>query len=342
MRRASALALLFVLGIVACHRESPTLTRDVATVSVSTSAAPSSSASEVARAARERARAFFASYSVGDGAPARRVLYSWTTADQIDELVKTKVLLSRAESPTFGPSGFDRVLAARPPTDDVARLLRNEAFAKKRFAWPAPWATIAGLGAGRYGDRLLEIELADDAIVAKLAASGGAWELFDLDGKRVDEKTLLAHPERLAAVYFVNDVVGPDRPAYREFVLCNESRIASWSVGDEASAALLARAAIEAPALAPDPIDVDAWTRGLPTGWRDAGSRDAVAAWSSSLAFATVDYAPTPAQLDALAALLRAAPRTTPPMTYRPKVPFALTYRPARPLRPPVGPTFST
>lgn len=357
MRRLSSLALLLATGAcssVGCVRAHHDEARPEPAPTPVPSAAPSASArsSEAPspEATREEVRTFLARYAIDDEAPVRRVLYTWTTGAQIEELAKSELLLSRGESATYGPSGFDRVLAARPPSDALARLLRNEAYAKKRFAWPAPWATVSGLAGTPYGDRLVRIELGDDAIVLRHVLSSGAWDGFDMRGARVDEATILAHPERLAAVYFVSNVSEPGRPAYREYVLLNESQIASWSYGDGADEKLLVDAAAmieRLPATAPG--DLDAWTRALVTRWHGgssgSGSKagDAYAAWSSTLAFATPDHAPERTRLDAIVRRLRAAPRSTPPKTHRPALKFALTYHAPRPLRPATGPgSFAT
>lgn len=355
MRRLSSLALLLATGAwpsVACVRAHREEARPEPVAAAAPSALASASSAPSAppspETTREEVRAFLGRYAIDDDAPVRRVLYTWTTGAQIDELAKSEVLLSRSESATYGPSGFDRVLADRPPGDALARLLRNEAYAKKRFAWPAPWATVSGLAGTPYGDRLVRIELGDDAIVLRHVLSSGAWDGFDMKGGRVDEATILAHPERLAAVYFVSDVSEPGRPAFREYVLLNESQIAAWSYGDGADEKLLVDAAgmLERLPAAP-PGDLEAWTRALHTRWQSSrggsGSCDVYAAWSSTLAFATPDHAPERTRLDAIVRRLRAAPRSTPPKTHRPATKFALTYHPPRPLPPPRGPrSFAT
>jgi hypothetical protein len=356
MRRLSSLALLLATGAwssAACVRAQRDEARPEPAPAAVPSAAPPPSTSPSASASterpspeatREEVRTFLARYAVDDDAPVRRILYTWTTGAQLEELAKGEVLLSRSESASYGPSGFDRVMADRPPGDALARLLGNEAYAKKRFAWPAPWSTVSGLAGTPYGDRLVRIELGDDAIVLRHVLSSGAWDGFDMKGAHVDEATILAHPERLAAVYFVSDVSEPGRPAYREYVLLNESQIASWSYGDAADEKLLVDAAGLLERLpATPPGDLDGWTRALVPRWRGgaggggAKPGDVYAAWSSTLAFATPDHAPERTRLDAIVRRLRAAPRSTPPKTHRPTLKFALTYHPPRPLRPAAG-----
>jgi hypothetical protein len=185
-------------------------------------------------------------FTVTDTSYARRVLYTWTSDDQIDELLRTHVLLSRTESPKYGKSYYDRVVEDRwMGGDKIAALLRAPAFLKARFAWPAAWATLLGWPGESYGGQLIEVTLKPDAWIALLRTSAPAWEVRDLSGKIVPNDELLKHPERLAAVHFVHDAVTPPagtspsfrasapdgREAYREYVLCNESMIESWAVG---------------------------------------------------------------------------------------------------------------
>ncbi|MEZ4295304.1 MAG: hypothetical protein R3B70_10045 [Polyangiaceae bacterium] len=184
----------------------------------------------------------------------RRVLYTWTTKEQIDELRGTKVLLSRTESPTRGRSYFDVMMDVRwNAGDKFAGLLRAPAFQKARFAWHAPFATLLGWPGESYGTELLQVTLKPEALIAMYRTSSQKWEIQDLAGKTVTEAEAIRRPERIAAVFFVHDAVsipsttspspsGRSRgyEAYREYVLCNESMIESWSFGTEAIAKELA------------------------------------------------------------------------------------------------------
>ncbi|MDI1447310.1 hypothetical protein [Polyangium sp. 6x1] len=183
----------------------------------------------------------FVPYAVTDGSLARRVLYTWTTREQIAELEKNLVLLTRTESPEHGASYFDQMLHARAlAKEPLAQMLRTTPFARARYAWTAPWATAYGLGSESYGDRLLRVTLKPEAWIAVLMTSKKDLEVRDLAGKPVPIGDALAHPERIAAVYFVHDtpvtgyaasMAGPEqRIGYREYVLCNESMIESWSI----------------------------------------------------------------------------------------------------------------
>src|SRR6266498_2814060 len=67
----------------------------------------------------------------------KTVLYTWTTKTQIDLLRTNKVLLTKSKSETKGYSIYDvslrdTILYNNP----YAKLLREDRFSKKRFAWP--------------------------------------------------------------------------------------------------------------------------------------------------------------------------------------------------------------
>lgn len=170
---------------------------------------------------------------------ARRTLYTWTTSEQVEELRRTKVLLSREESPEHGASYFEQYIhmlaSTHGPAEAIAKLLDSTGYAKSRFAWIAPWATREGIGDEVYGEQLIRIDLAADAIV--LALAGTAFTAHDLSDAPIDLAIALAHPERIAAVYF-------DSGSFREYIVCNESMIASYTVGtDEIRDVALAEAA---------------------------------------------------------------------------------------------------
>ena len=182
-----------------------------------------------------------APYAVTDGSLARRVLYTWTTREQVAELEKDHVLLTRAESPQHGGSYFDQMLHVRAlAKDPLAEMLRTTPFARARYAWPAPWATLFGIGGESYGDRLIRITLKPEAWIAVFMTSKKDLEVRDLSGKTVPTSEALAHPERIAGVYFLHDTPktgyaasmagASERIGYREYVLCNESMIDSWSI----------------------------------------------------------------------------------------------------------------
>ena len=179
---------------------------------------------------------------------ARRELYTWTTSDQIAELRRGSRLLVRDESPLSGASYLDQVLHALARRGDpVATLLYTTPFANMRFAWHAPWATRFGWSPGEaYGDRLIRVTLKPDAVIVSLSTATGTFAARNLANEPVALPAVLAHPDRIAAIYFVS-VAGPAAPGlvqpkatFREFALCNESMIESWEVGTDRISALVA------------------------------------------------------------------------------------------------------
>jgi hypothetical protein len=93
--------------------------------------------------------ALFADQVVWNMAPAQRVLYSWTTAEQIAELRRDRVLLTHTETAGLGRGyAFTSIdaLAARGSSSSHKLLgrLSQELFLKARFAWPHPWAARMG------------------------------------------------------------------------------------------------------------------------------------------------------------------------------------------------------
>src|SRR5262249_37046007 len=137
-------------------------------------------------------------------------------------------------------SNYDRFVATLAGAGDrVAALLRTQAFVRARHAWTAPWATLRGWNDESYGDALIAVTLRSNAWMAKLSTSKGVSEVVDMADHPVPMEEVLRHPERLAVVYFVQE----DAPRYREYVLCNESMVESWSVDTEQTARAIAASA---------------------------------------------------------------------------------------------------
>lgn len=279
---------------------------------------------------------------------ARRTLYTWTTADQMDELLRTSTLL-RAESPRYGRSFYDRTLDARwLAGDTLAGLLRAPAYTKARSAWPAPWATLLGWPGEKPGTDLIEVTLKKDAWIAMFRTSTKVWDIRATDGAAVSKDEVLQHPERLAAVHFVHDNVAPPqtsgspppvlrlslgdgREAYREYVLCNESMIESWAVGTErmtaelrANADTVEAAARHFAAHPPPPQRADRWNAHVALlVWPGlVPSTAPKELYEAAIAFPNPNYAIDPEALLKLAAQLRQMPQRASPTTRRPLTPF--------------------
>jgi hypothetical protein len=274
----------------------------------------------------------------------RRVLFTWTTQDQLADLRAERVLLFRSESPERGPAYFDQVVAARAdaeaPPDPVARLLREPGLAARRFAWPSPWATLSGWDGESYGDRLIRVELRDDAVVARFdpTAAEEPWRFVDRHEAVVGLEDVVRDPSRLAAVYHVAAST-PERAAYREYVLVNESMIARWSItpgetrseidrGVSLLADLTARIRTVPPA---DAGPTAEWARRVTSEVWPLTDDDAPVerSWEACLAFPNERHRLDEATLGRIAAALRAVPIPDRAVESRPRRDFEL--RPARP-----------
>jgi hypothetical protein len=274
-------------------------------------------------------------------APARKTLYTWTTREQVEALARDRVLLTRTESPVHGPSRFDQVLAERAEGGNaIAQKLRTQAFARARHAWANPWATILGWPDETYGEELIVVELKPEAWTLVLTESSSAFQLFDADNHELPAPNALLHPERIGAVFFVNDGPGRgpgstfargrmDSPAFREYVLCNESMIARWSIGLPAAPVIAASADLVEKLVtafhgkAPPSSSIHDWNRDVATGtWRLREPPSAlVPAYEAAIAFPNELYAPTAERMGVLLARLRGLRLTAPDVSHVPVVP---------------------
>jgi hypothetical protein len=172
------------------------------------------------------ARRALNAYAVDEQQFSRNVLYTWTTPDQVAELRAARLLLNRSMSPLHGPSGFDKEVAATG--GPMAELLRRRQLSMRRFAWPSAWATALGFQGESYGDQLIRVTLEDSAIIAAFTPGREQkWKFRSVAGNDTPIEILRDQPERLAAIYF-EATGGTGSVAYREYVLCNESMIATW------------------------------------------------------------------------------------------------------------------
>jgi hypothetical protein len=292
--------------------------------------------------------------AVLSSAPARKTLYTWTTREQVEALARDRVLLTRTESPVHGPSRYDQVLAQRADSGNtIAQKLRTQAFARARHAWANPWATLLGWPDETYGEELIVVELKPEAWTLVLTESSSAFQLFDADNKELPAQNAALHPERIGAVFFVNDGPGRgpgstfargrmDSPAFREYVLCNESMIARWSIGLP-TARVIAASADLAEKLSTafrgktPPRSIDDWNRDVAAStWRLAAPPSSlVPAYEAAIAFPNELYAPTAERMAVLAARLRGLHATAPDVTHVPVVPPPSSSS-AGPLPPPV------
>lgn len=178
----------------------------------------------------------FDEYAVTHDEVGRTVIYSWTTQTQIDELRVDPTLLTRSMTLTGERGRASDYILSMAPYDEIAAILAGPEFENKRFGWANPWATVLGWSGETYGDQLLEIRLRPEAWIGRILTSTGEWAFFDTNNVPVNLDDVKAHPERIAAVYFVDDQNAFDcggtfgsGPAYREYFIANESMIESWS-----------------------------------------------------------------------------------------------------------------
>ena len=262
----------------------------------------------------------FCSEVIYNQVPAQRVLYSWTTAEQIAELRADPILLTRTEREGLG-KGYAFIaidaLATRGLAVENQLLARvSEAFAKVRYAWPKPWATRMGWPDEDYGDQLIEITLRPEAWILVVVDAVG-MAVIDLQNRPVTAADALAGVGRIGAIYFVRtETTGSGSfsqcsGGYREFILGNEAMVERWAIGTEQM-----RAVIEGDAARFDrflevtrdsaPVDVSAFKSAVACQWAGAATGE-MGAYFRSLALASELYLPRPAELATVAETLRAS-----------------------------------
>ena len=280
--------------------------------------------------------------------PARRELFTWTTAEQVEELRAASVLLTRSEREGFGPGyAMDvlRGLAQTPPPEvmqspaqadsvALAALLSGPAFAKARYAWSEPWATRMGWPGESYGDKLVRLVLREEAWLARYR--DGQIDVVDMRSSPVPSADVLAHPERLAGIFFVRDA-GAGGPScygsfrggdhgYREFIIGNESMVEEWSLGTaeirarlDADIALL-QTFFDRVRPCPERQDATSWNVDVVCSWSFTPSPDVseLAAYQGSLAMPSPGYLPASQPLATLIETLKASLFEPDPFVVRP------------------------
>lgn len=253
--------------------------------------------------------------------PVERVFYSWTTDEQVAELRSGGELFSRSERPGLGRGRlFDELVryaeARSTPSQELASVLAERTFAKARFAWPNPWATLLGLPGESYGNQLLRIELRPEAWIAVFDSDG--LSVFDGRGERVSDDDALATPERVGAIYYRAEAGQGERycgtflagVAFREFALGNLAMVARWSLATPQIAERLERDVAE---LERFRIELGCRRLGGPAEWADSltckwlGSQvdpDSLQNYEMALGLPNQLYWPSDENLQALIAAL--------------------------------------
>jgi hypothetical protein len=275
----------------------------------------------------------FCDQMVWNSAPAHRVLYTWTTPEQLAELRQDQILLTRTETPGLGRgyafTAIDRLASwGNAVEHQLLARLSGELFQKVRYAWPHPWATRKGWPGEDYGDALVRVVLKPEAWIV-LVHDSGSMAVIDLDNRPVPVADALGHMERIGAVFFVKkDVTGNGSffecsGGYREFIIGNEAMIEEWSVATQEI-----RDRLEA-----DIARLDAFfehVRPLTTALGSAEFNVAVACnwdypptgeldtYARALAIPSAHYLPRAAEIAAIAETLRASLPAQGPLIVRP------------------------
>ncbi len=281
-------------------------------------------------------RALLDSYAITNAPLLReRTLYSWTTAEQIAELRDDPTLLTRSADSNGEKGRAADLIHEQATTDVVAELLDRPEYANKRFAWVSPWATLLGWTGEDYGDRLLAMKLKPEAFIATLVGSSPLeWSFSTADGTPIGAEEVLANPHRLAAVYFIDPrdsgycggTIANAGSVFREFLVCNESMLESWSAFTPELQAELEQnqSALQAFQVTLTASRCQPWVEGpchaaevlqLWLSPRDELTTT-LAYYFSALAFPNGLYEPTAATMGTLLDRLRAVPMNAEPLVH--------------------------
>ncbi len=273
--------------------------------------------------------------SVLSSQPARRVLYTWTSEEQAQKLRADRVLLVKGSNDGGDMSQFATSLWDSYATDPWARVLMNPPFHRMRYAWPSPWATRLSPDAHPYGDVLVRVELKPEAIVASYTPAlplASRWAFHGLDGRVIPSREALAAAGRIGAIYHVHE---REDLGMREYVICNESMVASWSLATDEIKATIESDLRTIDLLTrftrrrfgwddgPSPAQFSLWLRETTSVW-SATTRPASveSAYAASLAFASHQYQPAEGSLIVLAIEMRTAATKlatqSPPLVHQP------------------------
>jgi len=215
----------------------------------------------------------------------------------------------------------------------LADVLGREVFAKARFGWTNPWATLLGVPGESYGTQLLRIELKPEAWIARFSDS--FLDVVDANGDSVSIEDALATPERIGAIY--HESTGDPELSHcgtfarggvgiREFALGNLQMVARWSLATpeiaerlEQDIAELQRFEAELACL--DVTDQASWLEQLHCEWdvQYGGVRGgSLSNYDRSLGLPSELYFPSPENLDALVAALEASRPSGEPLDVEP------------------------
>ncbi len=249
-----------------------------------------------------------------------RVVYSWTRVDQIEALRAEPTLLTRSRGEGGEVSALDRAIAT--DESELARRIREAGDGTRRFGWTTPWPTRLGWSGGDYGDRLLRVEITDDALVAVYdeTRDGEDEGLYTIDGARIP----LPPPRgaegayarqalrdgRLGIVLHTATGTAEDGTprAFREVVIVDEAVVARWEYGTPRIASELSGIATMLDAQRPfvpaesEEESAAAFSASLLARWQHLGGGvyDTRELWARSLALGSERYVYDRATFDAL------------------------------------------
>jgi len=251
----------------------------------------------------------------------RPILYTWTTIEGIANLrAHHRLLVATATMGGF-VSAFIRelVVCARAGGSGAKLaeiLVTHPSLIRRRYAWTAPFATVMGLGRRTYGTSLIRIELRPEAWIARFEpAVANSLTVVDAAGAIVSTDAVLAAPERIGAVFHVHS-----SPSFREYVVCSETMVATWSIATDdildelASEAALLRDVRDHAALAPSESQPPA-----SGSWQRTPDGDLRALWDATLAFDNHRYRVRARQLDAILGALDAYDAAGEPLVVSPR-----------------------
>lgn len=260
----------------------------------------------------------------------QRIFYSWTTDEQVAELRAGGELFSRSERPGMGRgllftelSAFGEAGASQ--ANELAVVLATETFAKARFAWTNPWATIMGFPGEEYGNQLLRIELQDEAWIAYFA--DGNLRVFDQQNTEVPLETALAEPGRIGAIYYQSRAEAGNAycgsfsqggVGYREFALGNIDMVKRWSLATPEIAERLQADIAELEQLRSLIAcfgELNDWTTGVTCSWENGYYTQSVQSnYAFSLGLPSELYRPNATNIEAVIAALEASMPTGEPL----------------------------
>lgn len=260
----------------------------------------------------------------------QRIFYSWTTDEQVAELRAGGPLFSRSERPGMGRGQlFDQLAALGQAgatlTNELARELASGPFAKARYAWTNPWATVMGFPGEDYGNQLLRIELLDEAWIASF--TDGGLRVFDLQNNEVPLQDAYDNPGRIGAIYYESRAEAGNAycgsfsrggVGYREFAVGNIDMVKRWSLATPEIAERLKSDIAELEKLQKVVAcfgELSDWSTSVACGWEEGYFGVSVQSnYVFSIGLPSDLYRPTATNIEAVIAALEASMPTGEPL----------------------------